>query len=87
MVANKPRKISKPQSNPNTEATGDSQFRSLIETALDIVAVLNNDGSISYLSPAIERVTGFAPEELIGKNAFDFMHEDDASEQFKVFSA
>ena len=52
MVANKPRKISKPQSNPNTEATGDSQFRSLIETALDIVAVLNNDGSIRYLSPA-----------------------------------
>ena len=87
MVANKPRKISKPQSNSNTEATGDSQFRSLIETALDIVAVLNNDGSISYLSPAIERVTGFAPEELIGKNAFDFMHEDDAREQFKAFSA
>ncbi len=87
MVANKPRKISKPQSNSNTEATGDSQFRSLIETALDIVAVLNNDGSIRYLSPAIERVTGFAPEELIGKNAFDFMHEDDAREQFKAFSA
>ena len=75
------------RSAPNTESTGESQFRSLIETSLDIVAVLNNDGVIRYLSPAIERVTGFTPEELIGKNAFDFMHEDDAREQFKVFSA
>jgi len=51
------------------------------------VAVLNHDGAIRYLSPAVEMVTGFATEELIGKSAFDFMHEDDASEQFKVFSA
>ena len=87
MVAKKPRKASKPRPSPNTESTGESQFRSLIETSLDIVAVLNNDGVIRYLSPAIERVTGFTPEELIGKNAFDFMHEDDAREQFKVFSA
>ena len=87
MVAKRTRKSSKPRSAPNTRTIGDSQFRSLIETALDIVAVLNNDGVIRYLSPAIERVTGFTPEELIGKNAFDFMHEDDAREQFKVFSA
>ena len=69
------------------DSTGESQFRSLIETSLDIVAVLNHDGAIRYLSPAVEKVTGFATEELIGKSAFDFMHEDDASEQFKVFSA
>lgn len=48
------------------DSTGESQFRSLIETSLDIVAVLNHDGAIRYLSPAVEKVTGFATEELIG---------------------
>lgn len=42
------------------------KFRSLIENALDIVTVLDADLRIRYESPAIERVLGYRPEELVG---------------------
>ncbi|MCH7737938.1 MAG: PAS domain S-box protein [Chloroflexi bacterium] len=81
------KKTRKPRPAPHSDSAGESQFRSLIETALDVVAVLNNDGTIRYVSPSVRRITGYSPEELIGENAFAYMHEDDAREQFEVFSA
>ena len=59
----------------------ESQFRTLIETALDLIGVLNYDGTIRYLSPSAERVIGYAPDELIGENAFAHMHPDDSPTQ------
>jgi PAS domain S-box-containing protein len=56
---------------------GDELFRALIEHAADIVAVLGPDGSISYISPAVERLLGHRPEELIGRDALDGVHPED----------
>ena len=52
-------------------------FRDLIENAQDIITVLDADGTIRFESPAIERVLGYTPDELIGKRVFDFMHPED----------
>jgi PAS domain S-box-containing protein len=84
MVAKKPQK---PRSKPQAEPAGDSQFRSLIETALDVVVVLNYDGTIRYSSPSVQRVTGYSSEELLGRNAFSYIHKDDTDEEFEVFKA
>lgn len=54
-------------------------FRSLIENATDVITVLDIDGTIRYVSPAVERVMGYNPEELIGRNANEFSHPDDDS--------
>jgi PAS domain S-box-containing protein len=81
--------LKKPQkgtSKPRTDPPGESQFQALIETALDIVVVLNYDGTFRYLSPSVQRTIGYSPEELIGENAFAYMHPDDAGEQQEVFS-
>ncbi len=53
-------------------------FRSLMENALDIITVVAADGSIRYESPSVERVLGYAPGELVGRNAFDFVPAEDA---------
>jgi PAS domain S-box-containing protein len=58
-------------------AEQETRFRSLIENALDVIAILRPDGVIRYLSPSIERVLGYAPEEMIGRNAFDFVHPEE----------
>ena len=50
-----------------------------------MVVVLNQDGTIRYLSPSVRRIIGYAPEELIGQNALAFMHQDDAAEQSEAF--
>jgi len=52
-------------------------FRSLIENASDILVVVNADGAIRYIGPSVKRVTGYEPEELVGRNIFDFAHPDD----------
>ncbi len=54
----------------------EKHFRSLIENALDIITILNSDGTIRYESPSIERVLGYKPEDLIGKSAFAFIHPE-----------
>jgi PAS domain S-box-containing protein len=52
-------------------------FRSLIENALDIITILAGDGTVRYESPSTERVLGYKPEDLTGKNVFEFIHPDD----------
>jgi PAS domain S-box-containing protein len=55
----------------------EERFRALIEQASDIVSILAKDGTIRYQSPSITRILGYQPEELVGKNTFDFFHPDD----------
>ena len=71
--------------NPAVPFAQESQFRALIETALDIVSVLNHDGTIRYISPSAQRILGYAPQEMIGENAFAYMHPDDAAGQLEAF--
>ncbi len=52
-------------------------FRMLIENAPDMIVVLNEDTTIRYGSPSLERLGGYAIENLIGANALDFVHPDD----------
>jgi nitrogen fixation negative regulator NifL len=56
----------------------DEMFRLLLENALDIITILNVDGTIRYGSPSIARILGYAPEELEGRSVFAFIPEDDA---------
>ncbi|HEY5639641.1 MAG TPA: PAS domain S-box protein, partial [Dehalococcoidia bacterium] len=61
-------------------------FRSLIENAVDLVIVLNDDSTIRYISPSVKRAIGFAPEELVGSSAFSGMvHEDDLANSIAAF--
>jgi nitrogen fixation negative regulator NifL len=60
-------------------------FRSLIENATDIITILEPNGIIRYESPSIERVVGYKPEELVGCNAFEFIHPDDVAAIQQVF--
>jgi len=52
-------------------------FRALIEHALDIVGILNQDGTVRYFSPALTRVLGYQPVELIGMPLTTLVHPDD----------
>ncbi len=52
-------------------------FRRLTENALDLITILNADGTIRYESPSIQQVLGYKPEDYLGHNAFEFVHPDD----------
>jgi PAS domain S-box-containing protein len=52
-------------------------FRALIADSLDGMLLVNEVGTISFASASVVHILGFQPEELIGKNSFDFVHADD----------
>jgi PAS domain S-box-containing protein len=64
----------------------EEHFRSLIENASDIITILDRHGRIRYESPSVMRLLGYRPEELIGKNIFDFVREDDLPKVVPAFT-
>ena len=60
-------------------------FQSLIENAFDVIKILDGEGTIVYASPSAENITGFKREELVGRNAFEFVHPDDTQQAHEVF--
>jgi PAS domain S-box-containing protein len=52
-------------------------YRTLAEGALDIITVVDEFGTIVYKSPSAKEHLGYRPEELVGRNLFEFVHQDD----------
>lgn len=63
----------------------EARFGSLIRNALDLITILDADGTIRYESPAVERTFGYQPDELLGRNAFDLIHPEDLSATYAAF--
>jgi len=61
----------------NSREYSQEQFRSMVQNSSDIVSLLAQDGTILFESPSIETVLGFTPNELVGQNAFSYIHPDD----------
>jgi two-component system cell cycle sensor histidine kinase/response regulator CckA len=66
--------------------SSEGRFRALIEKSTDAIALINRGGKITYLSPSIERVLGYTPEERVGLDAVDRVapeHRQDLAEKIK----
>ncbi|HEV3341938.1 MAG TPA: PAS domain S-box protein [Pirellulales bacterium] len=63
----------------------DQQFRALIENALDLIAILDREGMMLYVSPSVERVLGYGPDDLIGRSLFALVHPDDLPGTLQAF--
>jgi PAS domain S-box-containing protein len=61
-------------------------FRSLIENALDVITIVNADGTIRYVSPSSERVMGYIPADSVSKGGFEFVHPEDLPTVMKEFA-
>jgi two-component system, cell cycle sensor histidine kinase and response regulator CckA len=53
-------------------------FRSIIENASDIIAIVGRDGHLRYGSPSVERVLGYSRKVLAGIAGLALIHPDDA---------
>ncbi len=61
-------------------------YRSLIEHSQDITLVLNQDGTIRYVSPSFQRVFGHPAAEITGRDAFSLVHPEDLPGLVKAFA-
>jgi PAS domain S-box-containing protein len=54
------------------------RFRSLVQHSSDLILILGNNGVVRYASPAISRVLGLMPEDVIGSDNQFRVHPHDA---------
>ena len=65
---------------------GEEHFCSLVRYSSDIITILEDDGTVRYVSPAVERVMGYKPEEQVGTSAFGSVHPDDREQALDIFA-
>ncbi|HET7898197.1 MAG TPA: PAS domain S-box protein, partial [Flavisolibacter sp.] len=58
----------------------EERFSALVQNISDMIAILDPAGTINYVSPSSYAIIGYQPEELIGKNVFNFLHDADVAE-------
>jgi PAS domain-containing protein len=61
----------------NAMRDSEEHFRALIENTNDMIWIVDSEGIFTYVSPSTQRILGYSPEELMGVNAFDFIHPED----------
>jgi PAS domain S-box-containing protein len=60
------------------------RFRSLVQSGTDLIGIVDEKGSYSYVSPTVRQL-GYEQDFLVGQNAFDFIHPDDIEEVSRLF--
>jgi PAS domain S-box-containing protein len=51
--------------------------RRIFETSQDLILITDSKGVLVQVSPSAESILGYAPEQMIGHSAIEFIHGDD----------
>lgn len=54
----------------------EEKYKSLVENTSDIIWETNTQGLYTYVSPQIETILGYTPEEALGKSPYDFISDE-----------
>jgi diguanylate cyclase (GGDEF)-like protein/PAS domain S-box-containing protein len=57
----------------------EERFRSLVQNTADIIAIVEADATVRYVSPAIEHVLGYRADEIIGTRSIALHHPEDTT--------
>lgn len=49
----------------------------IFETSQDLILVVDRRGTLLRVSPSCNLILGYAPEEMVGRSARDFLYPDD----------
>jgi len=64
----------------------EERFRVATEQAVDVVALFNPDGTVQYVSPSVEQITGFDRASFIGNDGFALVHPGDYERLLTAFN-
>jgi PAS domain S-box-containing protein len=56
------------------------RYQRFVEYSSDIITHIDEDGTITYQNPAIERLLGFDPDQRVGEPVFEYIHPDERPE-------
>jgi len=67
-------------------ASNEALFRSISESALDLISIVDIEGTIIYENPSVKPILGYDVTDLIGRNLFEIAHPDDHEMITRVFT-
>jgi PAS domain S-box-containing protein len=66
-------------------AASEEKYRTLVERISDVIYSLDGHGVITYISPAIEQISGYSPSEIMGREFKQFIFSDDLPQVKEIF--
>lgn len=63
----------------------EEKFRSLVESTSDWIWEVDRNGRYTYVSPKVEALLGYTPEEVLGKSPCNFMPSEEGKRLRKTF--
>lgn len=69
-----------------TVRASEETLSALLEFSQDVIGVVDDNGAITYVSPAIEGMLGYAPDAVLGERVIDFVHPEDRGEITERFA-
>ncbi|MBM6618793.1 PAS domain-containing sensor histidine kinase [Bacillus suaedaesalsae] len=61
----------------DTYRINEKKYRILAENSSDMIIMHDVDGTYLYVSPSVESILGYEPDQIIGLSPYMFMHQDD----------
>ena len=65
--------------------TSQEQYQTLVENLSEVLYAVDETGRITYISSAIEPLSGYTPTELLGCSFLEFLHPDDVAAAMESF--
>lgn len=65
----------------------EEEYRRLVEEMTDVIYVVDRNGELTYVSPSVEALLGYKPEEVIGHRFTEFVYPRDLSRIEKGFQS
>lgn len=78
--------ITKLKSSENALLQSERKFKALVQEGSDLIGILDLEGKYKFVSETSLPVLGIAPEEFIGRTAFEYIHPEDKERVLKEFS-
>ena len=63
------------------------RMRALINNSHDVIALLDREGVMEYVSDSVTRTLGYDASELVGRNVFGLIHPEDLAHSRQMFAA
>ncbi len=72
------------QANRELQAS-EEKYRRLVEDLDDVIYAADEDGTLTYASPAVEALLGYKPEEVVGHRFAEYAHPEDLDRMRQSF--
>lgn len=68
-------------------AHGEAYLQVLLRHSFDVIVIVTADGTRRFVSPSIEQMLGYKPEDLVGESTFRHVHPEDVSKAEAAFGS